>query len=422
MTKQDTSQSGFCKNSFLNVHDVTQQVKNAPSNMRLQAARLFLGSDGREVLVLDFYPFFKDLAWLWSKGELGGAPLQSLDRKHLKSTQHPYLLYLKAHFVGQSLLSLKQSEDSLVFEFTGERSFRWNLEKKEWVFSVESRKDYVQRLPNWASYEKLLKQEEVENSDAPKSLEPLPVTIQKSKAQQKFEKLKQNVETDFVEASTWLEENHAHIQFFFQNPQLWGAKLSEIPKEQHSWIESVSKEISFQSSRKTALESLKKLLSRFERKKLKAQERLVQLQSQVAPKESAPSKPTFRDEKKNEKALPKKVELADGLEVTIGRKALENDELFRKAQSRDVWFHVRGQRGAHVWIRRGQKGFGAKGELSEQILKKAAELAAKYSKASGTWIAVDCTERRFLKKLKGADPGALQVLQSKTIFVSINEE
>lgn len=395
--------------------------------MRLQAARLFLGSDGREVLVLDFYPFFKDLAWLWFKGGLGAAPLQALDRKHLKATQHPYLLYLKAHFVGHSLLSLKQTADSLVFEFSGERSFQWNLEKKEWVFSVESRKDYLQRLPNWGSYEKLLKQDDKETTEEQihseqRNSEAAPIVQQKTKAQIKFEKLKQNVESDLQEASLWLEENSSHIQFFFQNPQLWGAKLHEVPTEHHAWIESISKDVSFQTARKTALENLKKLLSRFERKKLKAHERLAQLRKQLAPEESTVSRPVFKDEKKTEKALPKKVELTVGLEAIIGRKALENDELFRKAQSRDVWFHVRGQRGAHVWIRRGQKAFGAKGELSELILKKAAELAAKYSKASGTWIAVDYTERRFLKKLKGADAGALQVLQSKTIFVSINEE
>ncbi len=389
--------------------------------MRLQAAKLFLGSDGREVLVLDFYPFFKDLAWLWHKGALGAAPLQALDRKHLKSTQHPYLLYLKAHFVGHTLLSLKQIEDGLLFEFTGERSFSWNLDKKEWLFSVESRKDYLQRLPNWASYEKLLKDDDLESGASLESF-PKPVISQKNKAQIKFEKLKENVESDLAEASAWLEKNNIHIQYFFQNPQLWGARLSEVPAEHHDWIEEISKDVSFQSSRKSALESLKKLLSRFERKKEKAQERLKQLKQQDTPQESLTTKPVFRDEKKNEKALPKKVELAPGLEAIIGRKALENDELYRKAQSRDVWFHVRGQRGSHVWIRRGQKGFGAKGELSEQVLKKAAELAAKYSKASGTWIAVDYTERRFLKKLKGADAGALQVLQSKTIFVSINEE
>ena len=82
---------------------------------------------------------------------------------------------------------------------------------------------------------------------------------------------------------------------------------------------------------------------------------------------------------------------------------------------------MRGLKGAHVWITRGQKYFGAKGELSQQDLTEAATLALKFSKVGGTQIAVDYTERRHLKKPKGGAPGALLVLQSKTIFVSLTK-
>lgn len=368
-------------------------------------------------MVLDFYPHFKDLAWLWKDGQVVAAELQQIDRSQLKASKHPFLLYLKAHFVGHSLIQLQESKESLVFKFSNERSFSWNFENKEWNFSVADRKDYLQRLPNWASYDKIVRKD----GEPEAKVQTQNAAPEKSKATIKFDKLRLNVEADLAEANQWLQENSSHIQFFFESPQLWGADLNRIPSEHHDWIQQINQSISFSGSRKNALDSLKKLLARFERKKNKAQERLTQLGATLPPSKET-QLPRFKDEKKPDKALPKKVELMAGVEAIIGRKALENDELFRKAQSRDLWLHVRGQRGAHVWIRRGQKGFGAKGEIPELALKKAAELAAKYSKASGAWISVDYTERRFLKKLKGADAGSLQVLQSKTIFVSINEE
>lgn len=392
---------------------MTRIVNSAVSKIRLQGAKLFDSPSSKEVLVLDFYPEFKDLAFVWEGASVVGLELSQVDPSQLKASKHPFLLYLKAHFVGHQLSKMNFDTEKVEFIFHSERSFEWDFAKKEWIFKVEGRKDYLQRLPLWASLNALLPQEISKKELLQKN--------EKTKVELKFEKLKTNVEKDILEARAWLDKNAPAIGFFFQSPQLWGETLDKIPQKFHSWIQEISKTIPFAGSRKLALENLKKLQSRYTRKVEKAEERLLELSRQIAPKDFKNLK--AKEEKQQDKvAGPKRVPLNENIEAIVGRKAHENDELFRKAQSRDLWFHVRGQRGAHVWIKRGQKGFGAKGELSEDLLRKAATLAVKFSKASGAWVSVDYTERRFLKKLKGSDAGALQVLQSKTIFVSMDED
>ncbi|MEZ4814954.1 MAG: hypothetical protein R3A80_07090 [Bdellovibrionota bacterium] len=84
MTNEDTSQSGFCKNSLHKAQDITHLVNESRSKIRLQDAKLYQEVSGRELLVLNFYPIFKDLAWVWSDGELCGVSLKLLDRSKLK--------------------------------------------------------------------------------------------------------------------------------------------------------------------------------------------------------------------------------------------------------------------------------------------------------------------------------------------------
>jgi len=177
--------------------------------------------------------------------------------------------------------------------------------------------------------------------------------------------------------------------------------------------------------RKDSLDRMKKLLQRQERKIEKSKERLVKVgeenQKSIAPDSKKILEKFKGKHKKQSPKLGSIQKITNDLEIIVGRKAVENDELYRQAQSRDLWFHVRGQKGGHVWLRRGQKGFGAKDEASEEVLKEAALVAVKHSKMRGSWIPVDYTERRYLKKPKGAAEGEVMVLKSKTIFVSFEK-
>ncbi len=403
------------RSNLLSRKEVSDLAQGA--TFRFQDARLYLDSHEKELLLLDFYPHLA-FAWGWESRELLAVPFKNLIRENLRAIKQPFILYLKAHFVGHLLVEFRNTESQVEFFFQDGRSFAWDLEKKEWIFKVDSKKDYKQRLPHWASLSDKLAVEAGELSTPDKQAE-LRADKSTDKNIHKFEQLKKNVESDIAEADAWLAENKPHIEFFFKYPQLWGT--TKLPDKHTEWIKEIHKTIPFlERERKTSLEKLKKNLSRFERKKIKAQERLGTLRSEsYKPRSSKGVAPSISKSKTEKLSLGKKIELAPGLEAIVGRKATENDSLYKAAHSRDLWFHVRGQKGAHVWIKRGQKLFGAKDELAKVFIEQAALLAVKHSKASGASVAVDYTERRHLKKPRRAAEGALLVLQSKTIFVSL---
>ncbi len=110
---------------------------------------------------------------------------------------------------------------------------------------------------------------------------------------------------------------------------------------------------------------------------------------------------------------------AHGNAIYIGRSGRENDLVtFSIAGADDTWLHARGVPGAHVIVRWRQPG----GE-DEETIETAAALAAWYSAArdSGT-VDVDVTQRRHVRKIKGAGPGMVTYRQERTIAVPAGDE
>lgn len=397
-----------------------RQVNDLGAPLRFQNVRLLTLENAKEIMVLDFYPHVRERAFFRDQGEVCWAPLNSFQKEQFLSRKTPLLLYLKAHFVGHSLQSLNLSEDSreLLFDF-GDRSMRWDLQKSLCILKIEGRKDYQQTLPRWASFEEL--------KQVGESIPSVTVGEKSSK----HKKLLKNVEEDLKAAQDWLRQNEKSIRFFLENPSLWGESSLQLPQWTVDFLTKLSelKGVVFKKEyRKESLDRMNKFLQRQERKIEKSKERLIKVvfENQKLKEISRPdSKKTLDKFKgKHKKQSPKlgsTQKITNDLEIIVGRKASENDELYRQAQSRDLWFHVRGQKGGHVWLRRGQKGFGAKDEASEEVLKEAALVAVKHSKMRGSWIPVDYTERRYLKKPKGAGEGEVMVLKSKTIFVSFEK-
>lgn len=110
----------------------------------------------------------------------------------------------------------------------------------------------------------------------------------------------------------------------------------------------------------------------------------------------------------------------DGYKVLVGKSGRQNDALIRNASKEDYWLHVRDRAGAHVIVRN------PKGEpLPEQVLLKAAQLAAYYSKARDAKKAlVSYTLVKYLRKPKGVKPGLVILMKEEgTITVqSLNVE
>jgi predicted ribosome quality control (RQC) complex YloA/Tae2 family protein len=104
----------------------------------------------------------------------------------------------------------------------------------------------------------------------------------------------------------------------------------------------------------------------------------------------------------------------DGLTILVGKNSRQNEEVtFRRASAGDLWLHARGVPGAHVIIKSGGQ------EVPEATLHQAAGLAAYYSQDRGaTQVAVDYTQRRHVRRVRGARPGLVTYDHEQTLHVT----
>jgi predicted ribosome quality control (RQC) complex YloA/Tae2 family protein len=105
--------------------------------------------------------------------------------------------------------------------------------------------------------------------------------------------------------------------------------------------------------------------------------------------------------------------------ILVGKGAADNDTLtLTVARPHDHWLHARGVHGAHVIVPR-ERG----AELPPELLLDAAHLAAHFSDVRGEATAeIQHTERRYLRKPKGAAPGAINVDREKVLLLRIEPE
>jgi predicted ribosome quality control (RQC) complex YloA/Tae2 family protein len=105
---------------------------------------------------------------------------------------------------------------------------------------------------------------------------------------------------------------------------------------------------------------------------------------------------------------------SDGLTILVGRNSRQNDQVtFRHAKGDDWWFHARGVPGAHVIVRSQGR------ELPTDTIRRAAELAAHFSRLHReSRVAVDYTQRRYVRRIPGAAPGLVTYGQERTIRVA----
>ena len=156
---------------------------------------------------------------------------------------------------------------------------------------------------------------------------------------------------------------------------------------------------------------------------------LVHLRELEAEIEAAPDMRALetieRRIKPEQKQLPKQQQtgptfrkylVAGGLTVLVGKNAKQNDELTTKcAKKDDIWLHARGVPGSHVVL----QSIGAKNKIiPKEAIEMAAEIAAYYSEAKTQSIApVSYTQKKFVRKPKGADPGAVFLEREEVIMV-----
>jgi predicted ribosome quality control (RQC) complex YloA/Tae2 family protein len=97
----------------------------------------------------------------------------------------------------------------------------------------------------------------------------------------------------------------------------------------------------------------------------------------------------------------------------VGKSAAGNDYITMKlARPDDLWLHAEGMPGSHVVVRNP-----GKRDIPDGVLKKAASLAAWYSKGKNSAkIPVAYTRAAYVKKPKGAAPGSVVLVERKTMM------
>lgn len=105
--------------------------------------------------------------------------------------------------------------------------------------------------------------------------------------------------------------------------------------------------------------------------------------------------------------------------ILVGKGAADNDTLtLNVARPHDHWLHARSIQGAHVVVPCERKS-----PISAELLIDAAHLAAHFSALRGeVSVEVQHTERRYVRKPRGAAPGSVIVEREKVLLVRVERE
>jgi len=111
----------------------------------------------------------------------------------------------------------------------------------------------------------------------------------------------------------------------------------------------------------------------------------------------------------------RKFQIGEDAFVYVGKNASNNDELtFGFAKTNDYWFHSRGVGGSHCVLKL------SKGKMpSKELIERAAQIAAYFSKARNSkFVPVSYTQRKYVRKPKGAPAGTVLLEREEVIFVT----
>ncbi len=122
----------------------------------------------------------------------------------------------------------------------------------------------------------------------------------------------------------------------------------------------------------------------------------------------------LEDEKTQGVEFPFRKFVMEGFEIWIGRNAQNNDLLTQEyAYKEDLWLHARDVSGSHVIVK-----YRAGKPFPNAVIERAAQLAAYYSKRRHeTLCPVIVTPKKFVRKPKGAEAGAVNIDKETVVMV-----
>jgi hypothetical protein len=399
-------------------------VKAFVGGAQFQKVQAFRGPlEGEWAFLMDFYPAPRSVLLLKDYPADGRVSRAQLESAGFKLAESPAQLYVKAHLLNHRVETASLDSEAWEIRFSSGGVLRLRLGEETLEVAVPERKIYRQKL-RLAAGPPVDSDEAVEEAAQEKPAEPIA-----DPATRKYERLREKIALDLRQAEDFLEQHQEIFGLLQSAPQDWGKAARLSPGSMNLIHQAIKKEKipRFDSSSLGAAQDyFFQQRRRMQRKVEGAKERLAEIEKAnpyrsraLAPQPRPAKAARLAAEKKKHPGL--RLTLDDGLTVYVGRSAAENAELFRKMKDRDLWFHVRAEKGAHVWIPRGQTGFPKKGEPSQKLLELGAQIALFNSRAERAGSAtVDYTERRYLRSVPGEE-GLLRIERSDTLFVRKDE-
>ena len=118
--------------------------------------------------------------------------------------------------------------------------------------------------------------------------------------------------------------------------------------------------------------------------------------------------------RKEAPSQPMKFLSSDGIEIEVGKNALQNERLTMGAKGDELWLHAQKMPGSHVLVH--------SVDVPETTLMEAAMLAAYYSKGvRSAQVPIDATLRRYIKKPGGTPARFVKYTHQRTLYITPDE-
>ena len=112
------------------------------------------------------------------------------------------------------------------------------------------------------------------------------------------------------------------------------------------------------------------------------------------------------------KSKPYRYCSSDGIEIWVGKNAVQNERMTLAAKPGETWLHAKNMPGSHVLIR-------TEDPVPDNTLREAALLAAWYSKGqNSSTVPIDYTLRKYVKKPGGTPAGFVIYTNQHTVYMT----
>ncbi|HAG92228.1 MAG TPA: hypothetical protein DCL41_10160 [Bdellovibrionales bacterium] len=400
-------------------------------------------------VVFEFY-FHRNLYYLWfDDNKLRPVLSFWTERPHLtlRKKTSPILLFLKAHFLGETLVDVQfdpKMGRKILLKFSNHKSLEFRIfphgqnliaKTQENSLSLHKVKE-LQAMESIPSEDEDLRSVEAFSLEWLVSRKPLKLAgkkqnlgessnAPKSSAQKTFEKKQKSLKRAIEKVSQELEKKESdpwgEVAQWLKSHSNW----ESLPKEFEVFVDkrkSVHKnmDLLFAKSKdtkrklegtKSRLESLKKNLKTLEEKGYASLEKKTAQGSQ-----KSLDRPLRGDVK------ARTLKLTPEIKVVCGRSAKDNLSLLRQAKAWDLWFHLKDQPSSHAiaFLPKSKSLTPAQIEKVIQWFFKET-FGAKFKNEIGLKHTVLIAECRFVKPIRGDRIGRVQYRNEKVFVREVKE-